>query len=288
MKKNKYLISSGCSFTAGHTIGETASWATHLAQELDLELINFGKGGSGNELIVNKVIDYGTLRPDIAQDSLFVIQLTECLRYILPYESYEHYSKSIYTHITPNQFLRENGWDTWNKNMPFNKWIYDNRHVLAPIYLNITYSLQKTYNNIINLVNFCESNNYPYLIFDGINNHIPYEENGKWYLPGSNPKTERFLIHTLDSDKEMINEPNTEPRKYTLEDHCKEEKHYYPFYILKDMVEYIKTLKYYYHETTLNSFIYQESNFVHDGHPSVSGAKMWAKHLVQVLEKYYE
>ena len=54
------------------------------------------------------------------------------------------------------------------------------------------------------------------------------------------------------------------------------------------MVEYIKTLKYYYHETTLNSFIYQESNFVHDGHPSVSGAKMWAKHLVQVLEKYYE
>ena len=49
MKKNKYLISSGCSFTAGHTIGETASWATHLAQELDLELINFGKGGSGNE-----------------------------------------------------------------------------------------------------------------------------------------------------------------------------------------------------------------------------------------------
>ena len=156
MKKNKYLISSGCSFTAGHTIGETASWATHLAQELDLELINFGKGGSGNELIVNKVIDYGTLRPDIAQDSLFVIQLTECLRYILPYESYEHYSKSIYTHITPNQFLRENGWDTWNKNMPFNKWIYDNRHVLAPIYLNITYSLQKTYNNIINLVNFCE------------------------------------------------------------------------------------------------------------------------------------
>ena len=73
-----------------------------------MELINFGKGGSGNELIVNKVIDYGTLRPDIAQDSLFVIQLTECLRYILPYESYEHYSKSIYTHITPNQFLREN------------------------------------------------------------------------------------------------------------------------------------------------------------------------------------
>ena len=282
MKKNKYLISSGCSFTNGHTIGETASWATHLAQELDLELINFGKGGSGNELIVNKVIDYGTLKPDIAQDSLFVIQLSECLRYILPYESYEpyqnRYSKSIYTHITPNQFLKENGWDTWNKNTLFNKWIYDNRHVLAPMYLNITYSLQKTYNNIINLVNFCESNNYPYLIFDGINNHIPYEENGKWYLAGSTPKLERFLIHTLD----------TESRRYTLKDHCKEAKYYYPFYILKDMIEYIKTLKYYYHETTLHSFIYQESNRVFDGHPNALGAKMWAKHLVQVLEKYYE
>tara|TARA_B110001454_G_scaffold212286_1_gene228927 strand:- start:3749 stop:4645 length:897 start_codon:yes stop_codon:yes gene_type:complete len=298
MKKNKYLISSGCSFTAGHTIGETASWATHLAQELDLELINFGKGGSGNELIVNKVIDYGTLRPDIAQDSLFVIQLSECLRYMLPYENLDDYSKSNYTHITPNQFIKENAWTSWtwgDLNQPMEalkKWVYDNRHVLAPLYLNITYSLKKTYNDIINLVNFCESNNYPYLIFDGVNNHIPYEENGEWYLSGSNT-TENFLIHTLDLDKELVYATNVEPRKYTLEDNFKEVKHLYPFYILKNMIEYMKTLKYYYHGTTLHTFIYHESKDgsfprLTDGHPNVLGAKMWAKHLVQVLEKYYE
>ena len=37
MRKNKYLISSGCSMTEGHVLGESASWATYLAQELDLE-----------------------------------------------------------------------------------------------------------------------------------------------------------------------------------------------------------------------------------------------------------
>ena len=145
MRKNKYLISSGCSMTEGHVLGESGSWATYLAQELDLELINLAKGGQGNEFIINKVIEYGTLRPDIAQDSLFVIQLSECLRYVLPYENLEDYSKSEYTHITPNQFIKENvyAWDVWNTDIPLNKWIYDNRHILAPLYLNITYSLKK-------------------------------------------------------------------------------------------------------------------------------------------------
>jgi len=310
VRKNKYLISSGCSFTAGHFIGEKASWATHLAQELDLESINLAKGGDGNEVIVNKVIEYGTLNPDVAKDSLFVIQLSECLRYVLPYENLEDYTKSRYTHITPAQFTKVEGWASWswdNLNDPsevLKKWIYDNRNILAPLYLNITYSLKKTYHDIINLVNFCESNNYPYLIFDGINNHIPYEENGERYLSGSTVG-ERFLIHTLDLDKEFLYDINAEPRKYTLEDYTEEVIHLleehkqavtgkmYPFYILEDLIDYVKTLKYYYHGTTLYTFIHKElkdGSFprLSDGHPNVLGAKMWAKHLVEVLEKCYE
>ena len=89
---------------------------------------------------------------------------------------------------TSNQFIKENAWYSWNTDIPLNKWIYDNRHILAPLYLNITYSLKKTYNDIINLVNFCESNNHPYMIFDGINNHIHYEDNCEWYLSGTSPE----------------------------------------------------------------------------------------------------
>ena len=77
MRKNKYLISSGCSFTAGHIIGEKASWATHLAQELDLESINLAIGGDGNEAIVNKVIQYGTLTPDVVPLRVKTISLSE-------------------------------------------------------------------------------------------------------------------------------------------------------------------------------------------------------------------
>ena len=64
-------------------------------------------------------------------------------------------------------------------------------------------------------------------------------------------------------------------------------KHLYPFYILKDLIEYIKTLKYYYHGTTLFTFMH-DFNLVHEGHPNELGAKKWAKHLIEVLDKYYE
>ena len=163
---------------------------------------------------------------------------------------------------------------------------------MAPFFSNITFSLIKTYWNIINFVNFCELNNYPYLIFDGINNHIPYEENGERYLSGSHLSGERFLIHTLDLDKEFL-PPLTavsEPRKYTLEDHSKEVTHMYPFYILEDLIDYIKNIRNYYTDNTLHKFVhlteaYHKGN---NGHPNELGAKMWAKHLVEVLEKNYE
>ena len=38
MEKKKYLIASGCSFTQGHILGESASWATYMPYEI----INLG------------------------------------------------------------------------------------------------------------------------------------------------------------------------------------------------------------------------------------------------------
>ena len=47
-------------------------------------------------------------------------------------------------------------------------------------------------------------NNYPYLIFDGLNSHIPYEYNGKWVLPNADTgdTSEELRINVADTDGE--------------------------------------------------------------------------------------
>ena len=284
MKINKkYLISNGCSFTEGHKLGSSASWATHLAQELDLELINLGKGGTGNEIITQSTIDYSTIEHNIAKDSFYVIQLTECLRYLINWDTQEvtkknrwvnTNNKSKYWHITPVQFLAKDGFANWDLSSPITKHIYDNRYGLAPFFSNITFSLIKTYWNIINFVNFCEKNNYPYLIFDGINNHIPNDtiKSGihQWYLDGTNSPNEfEINVSYAGKFKEFINKTQSAVLHINF-------------------IDYIKGLKYYYHDTTLNKFCHARDNGDYhkgnDGHPNVLGAKMWALHLKNIIK----
>ena len=78
MINKKYLITNGCSFTEGHLLGNDCAWPKFLGEELDLEVINLGKGGTGNEIITQNTINYSVLNPDVSKDSLFVIQLSEC------------------------------------------------------------------------------------------------------------------------------------------------------------------------------------------------------------------
>ena len=274
MFNKKYLITNGCSFTGGHKLGVKGSWATHLAQDLDLDLINLGLvGGSGNEIITQNTINYATITSNIAKDSLFVIQLSECLRYLVNWDGPK--DDSLYWHLTPQQFIRNDGFDGWDLDFPINKAIYDSRNHLAQFYTNITFSLIRTYWYIINFVNFCDNNDYPYLIFDGINNHIPYEENEKWYLDGSTPGDEKFEIKVSNE----INFKEFVARRQSAILHI-------------NLIDYIKDLKYYHNSPTLYNFIHNRDNDDYykgnQGHPNELGAKMWAKHLVGVLEEKFD
>ena len=54
----KLLITSGCSWTAGSAkIYQKYVWPTVLAKKLDMECVNVGNGGVGNEYIYNRIID---------------------------------------------------------------------------------------------------------------------------------------------------------------------------------------------------------------------------------------
>ena len=188
-----------------------------------------------------------------------------------------------YYNITPGLFLGQGGFLTddrptgWNDDA-LHRTIQKGSKYLVHFYCNITFALLKTYWNIINFVNFCEGNNYSYLIFDGINNHIPYKKDEKWYLSGSGDYEKyEIVVEETDNLKEFIKQEQS------------------PI-LLYDLIEYIKDLKYYHNSPTLHSFIttdrddglnsdYHEGN---QGHPNELGAKMWAKHLVKVLQEKFD
>ena len=51
------MITSGCSFTESVRENQEKSWADYLAEKLNKKLVNYGKGGSGNEYIYNSIVD---------------------------------------------------------------------------------------------------------------------------------------------------------------------------------------------------------------------------------------
>lgn len=281
MLDKKYLITSGCSFTEGHLIGPDASWAKYLANHYNMNLINLAKGGTGNEIITQNVINYSTLNPEVAKDSLFVIQLSECLRFLISWDDFRDDTDihSLYWHITPLQFLDVNdrkkitagGFENWDNSFELNRWIYNSRFQIAQLYTNITYSLWKTYNNIINFTNFCKSNGYPFLIFDGLNNHIPVEMDDEFYLKNSVGMPE-FKIKVQSSDDDV---------SFFYKNH-------YPV-IHRKMIDEMVSNPFYYNGSTLNDFI-RKNEAYHIGnndHPNVLGSQLWAEKLTKIIDELF-
>jgi hypothetical protein len=246
-----------------------------------MNLINLAKGGTGNEIITQNVINYSTLNPDIAKDSFFAIQLSECLRFLICWDDFKEDDsiQSLYWHITPLQFLDPNGgkkitadgFKNWDTSFNLNKWMIDNRFQIAQLYTNITYSLWKTFNNIINFINFCKSNGYPYIIFDGLNNHIPIKHEHNWYLRSS-AGIPSFKINVEDSDDD-------------IEFFHKKQ---YPTINIK-MIKFLEEHPFYFNEMTLNDFISKDEsyNIKNDGHPNELGSKLWAEKLTKIIDKTF-
>lgn len=182
MLNKKYLVANGCSFTEGHQLGNEGAWPKFLGEKMNLEVINLGKGGSGNDTITWRTLEFCQTNKNIAKDSIFVIQLTECLRYQVYYDNL--IDKPCEWHVTPLCFQRT--MNAYKDGNGASKWIYKNRDELVYIYSNITFALYKTLQNIISLVSYFEANNYPYIIFDGINDHKPHKFANCYYLKESN------------------------------------------------------------------------------------------------------
>lgn len=278
MIDKKYLIATGCSFTEGHLLRSEGSWATYFAQNNNLKLVNLGKGGMGNEYILTNIIQWSKLNKDIADNAIFGIQLSESLRTLVCLDFPENNKYPKYWHITPSQFLRENGFAGWDLTEHHNKFIYDNRYALAPFYLNVTNSVLITINAVMGFVDFCRLNNYPFFIFDGVSKCIPEKINNKYKLtsPCVSDNFDVSTNNTTDLDKFFINE-------------CKPVIHEKIIDYINSISEYIKddVCKYYLKNKGENEQNDSEYYTIgNQGHPNVEGSKCWAEYLQNRVNLY--
>jgi hypothetical protein len=284
MLNKKYLIANGCSFTEGHMLGNDGAWPKFLGNKLNLEIYNIGKGGSGNDTITWRTIEFCETNKDIAKDALFVIQLTECLRYHVYYDNLVDDPQEW--HVTPMCFQRT--MDSYKTGNGASKWIYKNKEELFYIYSNITFALYKTLQNIISLTSYFETNGYPYILFDGINDHKPFKHDGSYYLKESNSDNvnKEFKIKTnLDLKHENSWYPNIVLRtdgyfiNETLIDNI--------FSNSKIFKKIPVLLKYFIDLGKLN---YGDADYYfsgNSGHPNIEACEIWANTLKEYIEEIF-
>jgi hypothetical protein len=91
-ENNKYILAAGCSFTAANWFSwgypdydcSFPKWPALLGDKLGVNnVVNLGKSGAGNDLIINRVIDY--ILNNEEKPWLVVIGLSEAIRFT-PYD----------------------------------------------------------------------------------------------------------------------------------------------------------------------------------------------------------
>jgi len=281
MKKN--LITFGCSFTEGHSMGELGSWAYYLSKLTSMNLINKGTGGAGNELILNNLIGELELNSnDIKDDCFVVIQWSECLRQNVYFNNIFNPNLSRWSQITPesihpSQRHHHNDGDE-------HTWLESHRKAFYPLFSSAEVALHKTYSNMLSAKNYLENNNIPYLFFDGINDHRLLEKNGKLFLKGSNSRNKDHEINIKNTNYNLLN------NFYLLHDNVKNKIYDKNFYTELDM--------------SMNEWLWENNiktkpDFLTDsqftgpytvgngGHPNDLASAEWAKLLIDYLKKIY-
>ena len=289
MLNKKYLIANGCSFTEGHHLGNEGAWPKFLGERLNMEVINLAKGGSGNDTITWRTIEFSEINKNIAKDSLYVIQLSECLRYQVYYDNL--IKEPTEWHITPMCFQKKTNITGEEMNGDdVQKWIYKNKNELFYIFNNITFALYKTLQNIISLVSYFEKNGYPYIIFDGINDHKPFKYNDSYYLKESWTENinEEFKIKA-SSDWDIDN-------PYDYNRHIKDRD--FGYFIDEKLIDSIfsnpkifkeiPVLLKYFMDKGLSDYndniFYLKEN---EGHLNMEASKIWADILKEYIEKLF-
>jgi len=185
----KYLVVSGDSFTKGHTLGETGSWAYYVAKKMNLELINLSENGMNNQWISSELLSFLYTRESILGECIVMVGWTDFARELSFYNSSNNQFIHQITTVPADLHFTEN--DEHHADYFIEK-IVNNRKVLKNFIGNEIVCLYKTYFSILHTKTFLEKNNTPFLFFDVVaNNKLYYDEKTPYLL--SLNKTKIYL-----------------------------------------------------------------------------------------------
>lgn len=185
----KYLVVTGDSFTKGHTLGESGSWAYHVAKKMNLSLINLSGNGMGNEWSSSQLLSFLYRHESILDELVVMVGWTDFARELNFYTDID--SNYIHQIITVPADIHSVENDS-HRPEHFIKKIINNRKVLKNFIGNEVVCLYKTYFSILHTRTFLEKNNIPFLFFDSVaNNKIYYNDKTPYIL--STEKEKMFL-----------------------------------------------------------------------------------------------
>jgi hypothetical protein len=262
----KYLIVSGDSFTEGHNMGEQASWAYWVAKELNLELINLGRGGKGNEWISNTLLTFLNKEEISLNQIIVMVGWSDVSRQSIFLDIEDDTKTEKLFDIVPSDLIIKS--DNINHYSRIN-WIYKNRKILAPILSNILWCVFKTYQSIFYTKIFLQSKKIPFLFFDVITDNKIYYKNNIPYFKNSWKNFSNNNLEELPYESDLISNMTS-----------------------KKNVDYIFDKKYINFEgNTLWYWLKKEGNFKYevgnDGHTNIDGAKEISKYIVEQYKNIY-
>jgi hypothetical protein len=153
-RKINRIVASGCSFTYGYGLEDraTQTWVAQLANMFNVESVNLGKGGHGNEHVKNSIIDYFVENPSHKQDSFVIPCFTAYSRVEFPFRTkFVSPTYKTFTTILSSKPIHPKFIETFFKEIYSEEYYYTK-------YLRIIVTLQE-------LLNYWDS---PYMMFEGL------------------------------------------------------------------------------------------------------------------------
>ena len=170
----KYLVVSGDSFTKGHTLGETGSWAYHVAKKMNLNLINLSGNGMCNQWISSQLLSFLYRHEIILNECVVMVGWTDFARELSFYSNI--YSNEVHQITTVPADIHTTMNDD-HQPEHFVEKIINNRNVLKNFIGNELVCIYKTYFSILHTQTLLEKYNIPFLFFDAVaNNKLYYNE----------------------------------------------------------------------------------------------------------------
>lgn len=192
MKKQitiSHLVVNGCSFTYGDGLDDptTQAWPALLANKLGVPVVNIAMGGTSNDRIYRKTVDY--FLKDVGSNPFYIIGMTSDTRR-------EEYRRSGEEYLPLNLISNHRTPGTWGAKV---------EELLAQE-MDFLPLLKRKYDIWLAIINLFRSNQTEYLVIDMINNnhHILIQEMIQIY-----PELYEYVInddHHLKDYLEFVSE----------------------------------------------------------------------------------